>query len=96
MARYRPASRHRSFRRLSRDEVLPLVVVTPLAELAGATTAYKQASPVSQRLATTGKLVGMVTHVRDGDAIEVRGVAVRIANLEAPNAAQFEAIGRRR
>ena len=72
------------------------MVVTPLAALAGATTAYKQASPVSQRLATTGKLVGMVTHVRDGDTIEVRGVAVRIATWTAPNAAQLEAIRRRR
>jgi endonuclease YncB( thermonuclease family) len=27
-------------------------------------------------------VVGMVTHVRDGDTIDVRGVPVRIANLD--------------
>ena len=29
-----------------------------------------------------GRPVGMVTHVRDGDTIEVRGLPVRIANLD--------------
>ena len=55
--------------------------MAPLAALAGASAAHKMVGP-SRWSPSEGRLVGMVTHVRDGDTIEVRGVPVRIANLD--------------
>ena len=53
----------------------------PLAALAGCVAAYKLHAP--DPVVPRGfDLVGRVTHVRDGDTIEVSGVPVRIANLD--------------
>lgn len=61
---------------------MALAVVIPLAGLAGYMVAHHLASPPRDSLGAGPQLVGMVTHVRDGDTIEVRGVPVRIANLD--------------
>jgi endonuclease YncB( thermonuclease family) len=53
----------------------------PLAALAGCVAAYKLHAP--DVVVPRGfDLVGPVTHVRDGDTIEVSGVPVRVANLD--------------
>ena len=49
--------------------------------LAGASAAHRMVGP-SRWNASEARLVGMVTHVRDGDTVEVRGVPVQIANLD--------------
>ena len=67
---------------LGRDELLALAFVIPLAALAGYVAAHKIAAPEAPATSTAFRLEGSVTHIRDGDTIEVRGVPVRIANLD--------------
>jgi len=43
---------------------------------------HRQARPVTK--GKGGELTGRVTHVRDGDTVEVDDIAVRIANLDCP------------
>lgn len=45
-------------------------------------------SPLSAAMAQQASLTGNVTHVRDGDTIEVEGVAVRLNGVSAPEARQ--------
>ena len=44
--------------------------------------AHKIAAPGAPATSTAFRLEGWLTHVRDGDTIEVSGVPVRIANLD--------------
>ena len=44
----------------------------------------KQSSSLSNNPKSSTKLIGTVTHVRDGDTVEVNGVAVRISALNCP------------
>ena len=43
-----------------------------------------QSSPVSNAPKPGSKLTGTVTHVRDGDTIEVNGIPIRLAALNCP------------
>ena len=67
---------------LSRDELRLLAFVLPLAALAGYVGAHKLAEPEKPISPRAFRLEGSVTHIRDGDTIEVDGVPVRIANLD--------------
>jgi endonuclease YncB( thermonuclease family) len=66
----------------SREDLAALAFVLPLAALAGYVAAHKLAEPAAVAVPGGYDLVGPVTHVRDGDTIEVNGVPVRIANLD--------------
>ena len=67
---------------VSGDELRVLAFVVPLAGLAGYVGAHKLADTGAVPTASGYDLVGRVTHVRDGDTIEVADVPVRIANLD--------------
>ena len=73
-----------------RSALLVTTVLVTVPHLAGA---EKEALPGQPRRADRGLLAGSVTHVRDGDTIELAGVPVRIANLDCPE--QRTAAGRR-
>ena len=44
----------------------------------------KQKSPAKNSPKPGAKLTGIVTHVRDGDTVEVNGIPVRLAALDCP------------
>lgn len=68
--------------RLSGDELRALAVLIPLAALGGYLAAHRLAAPTETSATSGFRLSGPVTHVRDGDTIEVTGVPIRIANLD--------------
>lgn len=74
--RHRPLSfkRHITLRRLA----LAMIMIAILPVGAERLVLWRQADVP----ASVTRLSGAVTHIRDGDTIEVQGTAVRIANLD--------------
>jgi endonuclease YncB( thermonuclease family) len=69
--------------RPSREDALALAFAIPLAACAGYVGAHRIADAERPAPRTSSlHLEGRVTHIRDGDTIEVSGVPVRIANLD--------------